>query len=87
LVEKRVIKNGDNQVKILGDGELSKKLSVFLSAVSGTAREKIEKAGGTVESGSPDEDGEQKPEQTAEKPGESAAEANDDQQEGSVDGE
>jgi large subunit ribosomal protein L15 len=35
-------------VKILGDGELSKKLSVSGCAVSGSAREKIEKAGGSI---------------------------------------
>jgi large subunit ribosomal protein L15 len=36
-------------VKILGKGELSKKLSVRVHAFSSTAREKIEAAGGTVE--------------------------------------
>lgn len=35
-------------VKVLGDGEVSKKLSVVGCAVSGSAREKIEKAGGSV---------------------------------------
>lgn len=35
-------------VKILGDGEISKKLSVGGCAVSESARVKIEKAGGTV---------------------------------------
>jgi large subunit ribosomal protein L15 len=35
-------------VKILGTGELSKKLVVTGCAVSGSAREKIEKAGGSV---------------------------------------
>lgn len=35
-------------VKILGNGELSKKLSVSGCQVSKTAQEKIEKAGGTV---------------------------------------
>lgn len=35
-------------VKILGDGEITKKLLVTGCAVSGSAREKIEKAGGTV---------------------------------------
>lgn len=36
-------------VKILGRGELTKALSVLVDEVSATAREKIEKAGGTVE--------------------------------------
>lgn len=35
-------------VKILGDGELTKKLSISSCEVSGSAKEKIEKAGGTV---------------------------------------
>jgi large subunit ribosomal protein L15 len=35
-------------VKILGQGELTKKLSVTAHAFSASAREKIEKAGGSV---------------------------------------
>ena len=49
LVEKRLIKNTKTDVKLLGVGELSKKLTVRVHAVSATAREKIEAAGGTVE--------------------------------------
>ena len=36
-------------VKLLGDGEISKKLTVKVNAVSKTAQQKIEKAGGSVE--------------------------------------
>ena len=36
-------------VKILGNGELTKKLNVKVNAVSETAKTKIEAAGGTVE--------------------------------------
>jgi len=36
-------------IKILGDGELTKKLTVIAHAFSATARQKIESAGGTVE--------------------------------------
>ena len=36
-------------VKVLGDGEVSRKLTVRAHAVSASAREKIEKAGGSVE--------------------------------------
>jgi large subunit ribosomal protein L15 len=36
-------------VKILGDGALSKKLSLKVDAISASAREKIEKAGGSIE--------------------------------------
>jgi large subunit ribosomal protein L15 len=49
LVEKGVIKNTRTDVKILGMGEVSKKLTVRVHAISATAREKIEAAGGTVE--------------------------------------
>ena len=48
LVEKRVLKNTRTDVKILGNGELTKNLSVTAHAVSATAREKIEAAGGTI---------------------------------------
>ncbi|MBA2357505.1 MAG: 50S ribosomal protein L15, partial [Actinobacteria bacterium] len=46
LVSAGVIKNTRIDVKILGQGELSKKLSVSAHAFSGTARTKIEAAGG-----------------------------------------
>jgi len=49
LVEKRVIKNTRTDVKLLGVGEVTKKLTVRVHAISGSAREKIEAAGGTVE--------------------------------------
>lgn len=44
LVHKR-----DKLIKILGDGELSKKMTVRAHAFSRSAREKIEGAGGTIE--------------------------------------
>jgi len=49
LVEKRLIKNTKIDVKLLGTGEISKKLVVRVHAISAAAREKIEAAGGTVE--------------------------------------
>jgi large subunit ribosomal protein L15 len=49
LVEKRLIKNTKTDVKLLGTGEVSIKLTVRVHAISATAREKIEAAGGTVE--------------------------------------
>jgi large subunit ribosomal protein L15 len=49
LVEKRLIKNTRTDVKLLGVGEVTKKLSVCVHAISASAREKIEGAGGTVE--------------------------------------
>ncbi len=42
------VRRGD-LVKVLGHGDLSKKLTVKANAVSKTARDKIEKAGGSVE--------------------------------------
>ena len=48
LVERGVIKNTKIDVKILGNGELKKKLTVTAHAVSASAREKIEAAGGTI---------------------------------------
>jgi large subunit ribosomal protein L15 len=49
LVEKRVIKNTRTDVKLLGVGEVTKKLTVRVHAISASAREKIEAAGGSVE--------------------------------------
>ena len=48
LVQKGLIKNTKKDVKILGNGELTKKLSVAAHGFSKTAREKIEAAGGSV---------------------------------------
>src|SRR5439155_1565057 len=49
LVEKGILKNTKIDVKLLGTGEISKQLTVRVHAISATAREKIEAAGGTVE--------------------------------------
>ena len=48
LVEKKLLKNLRTDVKILGDGELTKKLTVTAHLFSKAAREKIEKVGGTA---------------------------------------
>jgi large subunit ribosomal protein L15 len=48
LIEKGLIKNTRTDVKVLGRGELKKKLAVTAHAFSASAREKIEKAGGTA---------------------------------------
>jgi large subunit ribosomal protein L15 len=48
LVETGLIKNTRTDVKVLGMGELKKKLSVTAHLFSASAREKIEKAGGTA---------------------------------------
>ena len=49
LVEVGLLKNTKTDVKLLGDGEVSQKLTVRVHAISASAREKIEAAGGTVE--------------------------------------
>ncbi len=49
LVEKGVIKREYQLVKVLGDGELTKKLIVKVDKVSASAQAKIEAAGGKVE--------------------------------------
>ncbi len=49
LVEKGVLKNTKKDVKLLGVGEVTKKLTVRVHAISASARQKIEAAGGTVE--------------------------------------
>ena len=49
LIEKGIIKNSRDGVKILGNGELTKKLSVKVNAYSASAKEKIEALGGTAE--------------------------------------
>ncbi len=48
LVEKGLIRNIRTDVKLLGQGELSKKLSITVHAASATAREKVEAAGGSL---------------------------------------
>ena len=49
LLEKGILSKCEYGVKILGNGEITKKLTVQASAFSASAKEKIEAAGGTVE--------------------------------------
>lgn len=49
LVENGVVKNPRDGVKILGNGELTKKLNVKVNAFSEGAKTKIEAVGGTCE--------------------------------------
>lgn len=49
LREKGFVRNLRQPIKVLGSGELSKKLTVQLDAYTASAREAIEKAGGKVE--------------------------------------
>ena len=49
LIESGIVKNPKDGVKILGNGEITKKLTVKANAFSASAREKIEAIGGTAE--------------------------------------
>lgn len=49
LLEKGIIKNIKNRIKILGDGEIKKPLTVKAHAFSTSAKDKILKAGGSAE--------------------------------------
>ncbi|WP_419061987.1 50S ribosomal protein L15 [Ellagibacter isourolithinifaciens] len=49
LTAKGIIKHEDALVKVLGDGELTKALTVSVDKVSASAKAKIEAAGGKVE--------------------------------------
>ncbi len=49
LIESGIVRNPRDGVKILGNGELTKKLTVKANAFSAKAKEKIEALGGTCE--------------------------------------
>ena len=49
LIKKGIVKNPRDGVKILGNGELTKKLTVQANAFSASAKEKIEALGGKAE--------------------------------------
>ncbi|MBQ0051105.1 MAG: 50S ribosomal protein L15 [Treponema sp.] len=50
LAAKGLIKSGKDLVKVLGNGDLTKSLTVDVDKVSASAKAKIEKAGGSVKS-------------------------------------
>ena len=49
LMEKGIIRKANDGLKVLGNGEITKKLTVEASVFSATAKEKIEAAGGKTE--------------------------------------
>lgn len=49
LIEKRIVRNLLDGIKVLGEGELTTKLTVRAHAFSEAAKQKIEVAGGTAE--------------------------------------
>ena len=48
LVEARLISSANSKVKVLGNGELKKKLTIEVDQISKSAKEEIEKSGGVV---------------------------------------
>jgi len=48
LIEKGLIKKIGDGVKLLGRGDIETPLSIKLDAVSGSARKKVEAAGGSI---------------------------------------
>ena len=49
LIEKGIVKKANDGLKVLGNGDITKKLTVEASVFSATAKEKIEAAGGKTE--------------------------------------
>ena len=49
LLEKKIVRKELDGLKVLGTGELTKKLTVKATVFSATAKEKIEAAGGKIE--------------------------------------
>jgi large subunit ribosomal protein L15 len=49
LIEAGIVKNRFDGIKILGNGDLTKKLTVKVNAYSSSAKQKIETAGGKAE--------------------------------------
>ncbi len=49
LLEKRIVRKPQDGLKVLGNGEITKKLTVIAKVFSGAAKEKIEAAGGKTE--------------------------------------
>ena len=49
LLDRKIVRKGLDGLKVLGNGELTKKLTVVAAVFSGTAKEKIEAAGGKAE--------------------------------------
>ena len=49
LLAKKIVRKANDGLKVLGSGELTKKLTVKASVFSATAKEKIEAVGGKIE--------------------------------------
>ena len=49
LLEKKIVRKANDGLKVLGNGEITKKITVKAAVFSATAKEKIEAAGGKIE--------------------------------------
>ena len=49
LMDKKIVRKANDGLKVLGNGELTRKLTVKAAIFSATAKEKIEAAGGKIE--------------------------------------
>lgn len=48
LLSSKIVKNPQTQIYILGEGEITTKLDLKIHKISAQAREKVEKAGGSI---------------------------------------
>ncbi len=48
IIAKGLVTRTCDSIKILGDGELTRKLTISVASLSASAKEKIEKAGGSI---------------------------------------
>lgn len=67
LIAKGLLDSADKLVKILADGDVKKKLTIDVDKVSATAKEKIEKAGGSVKTATADDDAKAETKKSAKK--------------------
>ncbi|MBD5428170.1 MAG: 50S ribosomal protein L15 [Treponema sp.] len=67
LIAKGLLDSADKLVKILADGDVKKKLTIDVDKVSATAKEKIEKAGGSVKIAVADDDAKAETKKSAKK--------------------
>lgn len=67
LIAKGLLDSADKLVKVLADGDVKKKLTIDVDKVSATAKEKIEKAGGSVKTVAADDDAKAETKKSAKK--------------------
>lgn len=67
LVAKGLLDSADKLVKVLADGDVKKKLTIDVDKVSATAKEKIEKVGGSVKTAAADDNAKAETKKSAKK--------------------